>query len=155
MKQIITYIQEKLKISKKNNKFKYFPETSSRLIDIIDEKIKENPRIIDVSDIDISHLNKKNIGLVFSYNDMEEIRGLENWDVSEIIRMNELFSNCEKLKYVKGIEEWDVSNVKRFDGMFSNCVSLENLDISNWNISKDAQTEGMFNKCDMNKIKYK
>ena len=156
MKNLHQYIIEKIKISNNNMvSYKYTPLTRQQLIDIIDEKIKENPKIIDVSDIDISQLNKKNIGLVFSYNDIEEIHGLENWDVSEIIKMNELFSYCEFLKYVNGIEEWDVSNVKRFDGMFSNCRSLENLDISKWNISKDAQTEGMFDKCNMDKIKHK
>lgn len=158
MKRVITYIQEKLKISKKY--FRYYPKTRMELTDIIDKKLEDNHniderglKIIDVSDIDISNINRNNISCIFAYYDnIKEIQGLENWDVSGILKMHELFKECKNLEYIKGIENWDVSNVIDFCGIFAKCESLQNLDLSNWKVQKSAKTTGMFDGCNKNMI---
>lgn len=150
MKSINSYINEKL-ILNRYSKI-YFPKTRMEISAIIDDKINENEKKIYVGDIDISNLVKQNIGLIFSHLDVEEIEGLERWDVSNIMKMYGLFKGCEKLKNIKGIENWDVSNCDRFDDMFKDCKLLTNLDLSNWNVRKSADTHEMFNGCNMTNI---
>ncbi len=159
METLFNYIHEKLKITKKNfPSIKHYPKNRNALMDIIEKKVygesgKESNKIIDVSDIDISDINPKSLGIIFSYyEEVEEIKGLEYCDVSEIIKMHELFGNCKNLKYINGIEDWDVSNCDRFDGMFLNCESLKNLDLSNWEIKETAKVSGMFEGCNTGNI---
>ena len=57
MKNINTYITEKLKIRKSNKpSYKYFPKTKEELKDILKELIKERGNEGDFNDIDTSEI---------------------------------------------------------------------------------------------------
>lgn len=130
------------------HKYKYFPKNRRELSDIIDNKLDNNKEYIDVSDIDISNLDKQNIGLIFShYDHIEVIDGFEYWNTTNIKKMYQMFQGCTNLKRID-LSNWDVSNVERFDGMFDKCNSLETIgDVSNWKISKNADIDHMFTDC--------
>jgi surface protein len=69
-----------------------------------------------------------------------EIKGMENWDVSNWTSMNGLFDSNKPIK--SDLSYWDVSNVEDFRlGM-----QLENINpnINNWNVSKATNMSGFF-----------
>ena len=69
-----------------------------------------------------------------------EIKGMENWDVSNWNNMNGLFDSDKPIK--SDLSYWDVSNVEDFRlGM-----QLENINpnINNWDVSKATNMSGFF-----------
>ena len=69
-----------------------------------------------------------------------EIKGMENWDVSNWTSMNGLFDSDRPIK--SDLRYWDVSNIEDFRlGM-----QLENINpnINNWDVSKATNMSGFF-----------
>ena len=76
-----------------------------------------------------------------------EIKGMENWDVSNWTSMNGLFDSDRPIK--SDLSYWDVSNVEDFRlGM-----QLENIrpNINNWDVSKATNMSGFFSTSSGNK----
>ncbi len=134
---------------------------------------QDNPNLTSVEELanwDTS--NVKNIDQLFLKTALEDLHGLENWDVSKVTGFINVFANIQTLKSIealknwdtsnttymtylfwmnsslkklKGLEDWDVSNVTMFSNMFAGCGSLEDASaINNWNIQKTADFTGMF-----------
>lgn len=105
----------------------------------------------------------------------ESLQKIENWDVSRVTDMHELFKkfgNHEDLENLN-ISKWNVSNVENMSGMFQDCEdfnqSLEtwgprltnvkdvsymfdgctsfNKSLNNWNVSKVENMSYMFSGC--------
>lgn len=57
------------------------------------------------------------------------------------------FYNCRNLETIIGIENFNTSNVIRMDWMFFGCLGLTNLDVSNFNTSNVTYMRGMFSGC--------
>ena len=53
-------------------------------------------------------------------------------DASKDCSLDGFFGQCESLKNIKGLENWDTSNVISYWGMFLGCESLEELNLSNF-----------------------
>ena len=146
MKSLTHYIQEKLIIKKstvkknKSTNYKYFPETKKELQDIILKRIKEEGNEVDLNDIDVSKIT--DMSYLFEYTNFNG--NISAWDVSNVISMRSMFSNCEKFN--KDISAWDVSNVKDMSYMFFNCEKF-NQDISNWNVSNVTNMPYIFCWC--------
>ena len=156
MKQLSTYIQEKLIINKdyieaKIDDVKSFDELR-QIIEYRYDKLgpgtKQNP--IDFNDIDVSNMDSfcneldKGIfdGMDFKYIDISD------WDVSNVTDMSGMFFDCGELKSVGDLSNWDVSNVTDMSGMFYECNELKFIgDISNWDVSKVTNMTYMFGFC--------
>lgn len=67
--------------------------------------------------------------------------------VSEHDNLEEMFIGCHSLTTIIGIDEWDTSNVMRMDNMFCQCESLESLDLSSFNTENVENMERMFSDC--------
>jgi len=65
----------------------------------------------------------------------------ENWDVSNVTDMSDLFSSFKCLPI--DISKWDVRNVTDMSGMFMNVKSF-NQDISKWDVRNVTDMSGMF-----------
>ena len=82
---------------------------------------------------------------IFSaYTEVKHIIGLEDWDVSNVKYMREMFWGCKKFN--SDLSKWNVSNVKNMEGMFVGCQSF-NSDLSKWDVSKVETMESMFDNC--------
>ena len=79
------------------------------------------------------------------YKNVKYIIGLENWDVSEVTNMKEMFEGCENFN--ADLSKWNVSSVKDMRYMFWNCQTF-NSDLSNWNVSSVTTMFAMFEGCD-------
>ena len=58
-----------------------------------------------------------------------------------------MFYGCTYLEEVIGLDTWDVSNVEDMSFMFNDCKNLKNIgDISGWEIN-DTKMHGAFYNC--------
>ena len=76
-----------------------------------------------------------------------EIKGIENWDISNWTSMYGLFNSDKPVK--SDLSYWDVSNVEDF----RLAMQLENTNpnINNWDVSKATNMSGFFNTSSENK----
>ena len=162
MKQLSTYIQEKLIINKDYHDnmiaVKSFDELRNIIVDRyykLGPGTKQNP--IDFNDIDVSNLdsfcNKYNIG-IFEYTRFKYI-DISYWNVSNVKSMGYMFAYCEELRSVGDISSWDVSNATNMSHMFYMCEELKSVvDISCWDVSNVRNHDIMFLYCSI-KDEYK
>ncbi len=74
---------------------------------------------------------------------LTEIRGLENWDVSNVVDMTCMFYGAGHMTHYN-ISSWDVSKVQSFNHMFCDNFTLEELDLSDWNVQNVKTMYDMF-----------
>ena len=74
------------------------------------------------------------------------IKGIENWDTSNIESMEKMFNLASQLEGKIDLSHWNVSNTDNFELMFSG-VGNDNfiLDFSNKNFKNAANVKNMFN----------
>jgi surface protein len=72
---------------------------------------------------------------------IREIRRLNEWDVSKVENMQNMFSGA--IVFNSNISKWKVSNVKNMSGMFFNAHAF-NQDLSKWDVSKVTTMKSMF-----------
>ena len=146
-----TYITEKLKITKDISYiYDYHPKDKDELIDIVDKLLEERGINADLNDVDVSKIT--DFGRLFYKNTKIKNINISDWNVSNAIYMDEMFSGC--YHFNSDISKWDVSNVKTFSNMFSQCLHLADCDFELWKdkIKEDAQTDFMFSGCNELKI---
>ena len=76
-----------------------------------------------------------------------EIKGMENWDVSNWTSMNGLFDSDKPIK--SDLSYWDVSNVEDF--RLAMQLETTNPNINNWDVSKATNMSGFFSASSENK----
>ena len=153
MKQLSTYIQEKLIINKDYSDAGLSPKSFDELRKIIKDRYnklgpgtKQNP--IDFNDIDVSHIDSfcNDIGTgIFEKTKFKYI-DITYWDVSNVYSMRNMFYNCGELESIGDISNWDVSNVTDMSQMFFGCKYF-NQDISKWDVSNVTDMSHMFQGC--------
>ena len=77
---------------------------------------------------------------------LTEVRGLENLDVSEVTDMSQMFARCASLKTLD-LSGLDTANVKNMSSMFFFCGGLTELDLTGWNTERVTDTRDMFMAC--------
>ena len=76
-----------------------------------------------------------------------EILDLSQFDTSKVKDIENMFSECYKLKEIKGIEKFNTSNVINMAGMFEKLYEIQSLDLSSFDTSKVTNMSLMFNEC--------
>lgn len=119
----------------------------------------------------------ENMKMMFAFCQLTELRGVEDWDVSNVKNFAGVFQGHDNsgdvpLEHVDvsrwdthsaenmshmfygcaqmkhiPIERWDVSNVKIFSHMFADCYSLKEIDFSNWETSSVESFDAFLNDC--------
>jgi len=153
MKQLSTYINEKLVLNKNTfkRKLKYFPKTRDELRNIIKQLLNErnDDGIIDLNDIDTSEITDMS-GLFCENGIMNGIININisSWNVSKVRDMSGMFWGCRNLESIGDLSDWDVSSVRDMYSMFYNCVNLKSIgDISGWNVFNVRDVNCMFFNC--------
>ena len=142
MKEIKTYIIEKLKVSKQV--YTLFPKTTDELKQMIKDEIYKNGNECSLNHIDVSKITD----MTALFYDSDFNGDISNWDVSNVENMNKMFAHS---KFNGDISEWDVSSVKTMSWMFYK--SKFNGDISNWNVSDETTQYMPFVGCPLEKIR--
>ncbi len=99
--------------------------------------------------IDPSFANCKPINLNFFFeglNNMKSIKGLDNFNTSNVTGMCMLFHDCSSLMSLD-LSSFNTSNVTDMSGVFENCSSLTSLDVSSFNTSNVTHMNSMFGNC--------
>ena len=59
---------------------------------------------------------------------------ISNWNINNVIKMNEIFYNCSSLISLPDLSKWNTYKVDNMRKIFYNCSSISSLpDMSNWN----------------------
>ena len=143
MKYINTYINEKLKIVKRQKpEYTLFAKTRDELEEMINKEIEENGNNCSLNHIDVSKID--NLSGLFTF--FKDFNGdISEWDVSNATTMQYMFYET---KFNGDIYSWNVSNVVDMTMMFSG--SPFNNDISGWDVSNVRTMAGMFAYSDFN-----
>ena len=150
MKQINTYINEKLHITTKSHLYSCQPKTKDELKEIIIQRIKDDGPDCDLNDIDVSKID--DMSHLFRCDEHEwgnkiflDFNGdISMWNVSNVKNMVCMFLNCGKFNC--DISKWDVSNVEYTMAMFWGCEQF-NCNISKWDVSNIKSISTMFQEC--------
>ena len=74
---------------------------------------------------------------------LKEIKGLENFDTSNVTNMSRMFLYCTDLTSLN-VNKFNTSNVTDMGAMFNRLESLKTIDLSNFNTSNVINMERMF-----------
>lgn len=72
---------------------------------------------------------------------------LTGWKTENVSNMAFLFYDCKALTTIKGLETWDTSNVITMQQTFDICNSVVTLDLSGWNTANVTDMRWMFSNC--------
>ena len=150
MKQINTYINEKLHLSTKNT-YTCQPNSKDELKEIIIQRIEDEGHNCDLNDIDTSKITDMSCLFYTSkfesdYTIFKNFNGdISMWDVSNVENMRWMFYQCKKFNC--DLSRWNVSNVKDMEGTFNRC-GVFNCDLSKWNVSNVLDMNYMFYNCE-------
>lgn len=130
----------------KNTDYKIVVNTKKELTTIIKERLKRNCDILDVNDIDVSHLD--DLSEVFHQYDATKCDEIhcENWDVRNVKDMSFMFAECECIETVD-LSKWKTDSLRKTVGMFYGCVELHDLNLNNFNVEKVISMREMFRAC--------
>ena len=77
---------------------------------------------------------------------LEEIRGLDNLNTSEVTDMSRMFVGCGALRSLD-VSRFDTLNVKQMQQMFMGCAALTELDLYFFDTAKVTDMHEMFKDC--------
>jgi len=150
MKSLKQHIQESFKIGKnKMIDYLFTPKNKEELQYYICGKFDGQglnvPYVNAENIIDLSELFRHNMFI----NIQRKIKYIDvtGWNTSMIRFMMGMFMGLEWLEEIRGLETWNTSNVDDMSVMFYRCLKLKKLDISSWNVSKVFTMRDMFGAC--------
>ena len=122
-------------LRKSANKLKKFrPKTKEELQKLVDS-------FINLGDIDTSLIN--DMSYLFSNTKRTDFSGIENWDVSNVTNMNDMFYGATNFN--QPLDNWDVSSVTNMSGMFAGATNF-NKPLNSWDVSNVRNMSAMFAK---------
>nr|WP_263728398.1 BspA family leucine-rich repeat surface protein [Campylobacter sp. RKI_CA19_01122] len=111
----------------------YNPKTKSELKALVDD--------LNTSLKDINVSNIQEMDCLFKNSKRKDFSGIEEWDVSNVTSMNEMFYGCKKIN--QNLNNWDTTKVINISYMFSNCFSF-NQALDKWDVSNVLWMEYVF-----------
>ena len=89
------------------------------------------------------------ISYLFSecYN-LKSIPDLTNWKMTNVKNISYLFNGCINIRDISCIEKWEMPNLTKINNLFSNCEKLISIpDIKNWDTSLVDDMSYLFYNC--------
>ena len=86
------------------------------------------------------------LGWFFCYSSLEEITGLENLNIGNVINMSFMFYGCRALTALD-LSSFDTTQVSNMSSMFSGCSALTALDLSSFDTTQVSNMNSMFSGC--------
>jgi surface protein len=148
MKSLTQHINEKLVLNsnskiKKHPVYKFQPESTKELKQLVRRLIEERGNDADLNDIDTSLIT--NMDSLFQGITTLANVDISQWDVSNVTSMDGMFFN--KKNFNCDLSEWDVSNVENMESMFMDCDNFTGKGLKQWNTGKVKNMSYMFTEC--------
>ena len=102
----------------------YAPQSKDELANLIDD---EDIYLGDIDTSDITDMSN-----LFYESEREDFSGIENWDVSSVTNMSDMFAGCKNFN--QPLNSWDVSSVTDMSYMFAGCYDF-NQPLDSWLIN--------------------
>ena len=141
MKQINSYINEKLVINKDIKAYTCHPKDWHELRDILEERLKEN-KDADLNDIDVSKV--KDMSNLFMDLNPHNIK-IDEWDVSNVEDMSCMFYACSEFNC--NLSKWKINKVENMYCMFFKCENFKGEGLENWKVNSNIDIRYMFDGC--------
>ena len=74
-------------------------------------------------------------------------KGLENWNVSNVVIFEEMFFECKN--FDSDLSNWDVSKSDNLMNMFKECSKFKGKGLENWNVKDGTKIYNMFAECNL------
>ena len=144
MKDLNTYITEKLVLNKSNSKhvYNYHPKDKDELEDLLKKLLEERGEDADLNDIDTSAIT--DMTALFYSLDPYNIN-ISDLDVSNVEDMKGMFYECRNFNC--DLSSWDVSNVEDMDKMFYGCMKFKGEGLDDWEVDNVMSMRHMFDRC--------
>ena len=148
MKSLSQHITEKLVLNssskiKKHPEYKFQPESTKELKQLVRRLIEERGNDADLNDIDTSLIT--NMDSLFQGITTLANVDISQWDVSNVTSMDGMFFS--KKNFDCDLSEWDVSNVENMGSMFMDCDNFTGKGLKHWNVGKVKNMSYMFTDC--------
>jgi surface protein len=91
----------------------------------------------------------KSLSLINTFANSTGLQSVHVWNMAEGTstgNMINMFRNCTNLSEIKGLENWNVSNTTLCNWAFAN-TNISSIDLSCWNASNLKWFNGMFKDC--------
>lgn len=135
------------------------PGTKEELVNIIAQRLRENPKKPFLNNIDTSNITdmselfsafdgspKGELVKLGINPDTIEVLDLSKWDTSNVKDMSGMFTELNNLRSIN-LSGFNTSNVETMNGMFAGCESLVKIDISNFTGESLKDIAFMFEYC--------
>lgn len=119
--------------------------TDMTIKSIVQQMYEQNRKVIDVSDLDTSECTSLH-GVFANMDELEEIRGLNSLDLSNIVDMDIAFADCHSLKQID-LSNVDLHSAVHVISMCQNCYSLKRLSLSNCNLRNIVNMSNLCYNC--------
>ena len=133
-----------------NVEYKYFPKDKYDLREIITDHILsqsiDDRMRVNLSDIDVSKVT--DFSYLFRGFDYLESIDVSNWETSQVKNCEHTFGDLKNLNEIIGLDDWNVSNVDSMNGMFYKCKTLKELNLLGWETKSLRKMRSMFSYCE-------
>lgn len=89
---------------------------------------------------------------MFEESGLTTTEGLEVFTNENLLSMGRMFMNANKLEDIKALENWDISNTNDIGKMFSGTTSLKEANLGKWKTSYVSNIVGLFENSGVKKI---
>ena len=81
----------------------------------------------------------------FPRNSLKDLSALRKWDVSKVIDFRHCFQRNSKLESLNGLEDWNIKSAQLLSGLFGSNNNLKDIiALKKWDTSKVEDMSGMF-----------
>lgn len=100
----------------------------------------------------VENWNLSNVTTVrYCFENCKKLETLEllNWNISSKCKeLIQLFDSCKNLKTIEGLSNWDVTGVEQMNRCFAECENLQKADFSSWDLRNVTDMARAFSECE-------
>jgi hypothetical protein len=115
---------------------------------LLSERYRNLKSLKAIVALDISERINDLSGMFEGCEELVDLCGLEDWNLSNVVNLSGMFRDCRALEDVFSLAEWNISNVSNMAGMFEGCEALKDLScLDEWDAGEVFDTSGIFKGC--------
>ena len=106
-----------------------------KLPDACSDLMQDCHFLTDISGFqDLDSSDVRGMGSFFERTNINSLQPLCNWDVTNVLHMNNMFAGCQNLRSLEGLEQQRTANVQNFKEFISESAVESLKPLSDWNV---------------------